>query len=72
LWMWAPSLSHVAAWAAAGVLLVGGVISTSSSADRLAQPYRVSTAGADVDPPGVAVAPLGARGARAGTTHGRL
>jgi len=56
LWMWAPSLSHVAAWAAAGVLLVGGVISTSTSADRLAQPYRVSTAGADVDPPGVAVA----------------
>jgi hypothetical protein len=56
LWMWAPSLSNIAAWAAAGVLLAGGVISGSSRAERLAEPYRVAVPGGELDPPGVAVA----------------
>jgi hypothetical protein len=42
--------------AAAAVLIVGGVISTTPSATRLAEPYRVSVTGGDVQPQGAVVA----------------
>ena len=40
---------------AAAVLIIGGVISTTPSSTRLAQPYRVSVRGADVVPQAAAV-----------------
>jgi hypothetical protein len=50
------SLSGIGVAAIAGIVLTGGVVAGSSTLDRLAQPYRVSAAGAHLDPPGVAVA----------------
>ena len=41
---------------AAGVLLVGGVLSASSRSGRVAEPFRVVSAGAQLDPDSVAVA----------------
>lgn len=42
--------------AAAAVLLIGGVISTTASSTRLAQPYRVSVHGTSLEPQAAAVA----------------
>jgi hypothetical protein len=52
----APGLTRAGASAAAGLLLIGSVVSGASHAERLAQPYRVAVAGRHLDPPGVAVA----------------
>jgi hypothetical protein len=52
----ARALVPAGIWAVAGVVLMGGVIAGASTVQRLAQPYRVAAAGADIDSPGVAVA----------------
>ena len=51
-----PSLrARVALVGAAAVLLIGGVISTTPSSTRLAEPYRVSVSGADLEPQAAAL-----------------
>ncbi len=50
------TLTRVTAVVLAGIVLVGGVISGASPAARVAQPYRLAVAGAELDPAGVAVA----------------
>jgi hypothetical protein len=51
-----PRLVRVGVLAAAGVVLVGGIVSTTPHAGRIAEPYRVAAGGRDLDPPAVAVA----------------
>ncbi len=52
----APRLVRIGALAAAGVVLVGSVVSTTRHASRIAEPYLVAASGTDIHPPGVAVA----------------
>ncbi len=56
LWVWAPGVARIVGLAAAAVLLAGGIVSTTTQAGRLAEPYRLAVAGVDINPPGVAVA----------------
>ena len=46
---------------AAVVLVIGGVVSTTSSSTRLAQPYRVSVRGAELEPQAAAAAQWASR-----------
>ena len=44
-----PRLVHIGAMAAAGVVLVGGIVSTTPHAGRMPEPYRVAAGGRDLD-----------------------